>query len=106
VSNKKKKTRNVDIILGLPRIALRYGLDDRGFRVGFPARARNFSLLHRDQKALRPTQPIQLIPGALSLGLKRLGRGANHSLPSRVEVKNTWSYTFTTPIRLHGVVLS
>jgi hypothetical protein len=30
-------------------IALGYGLDDRGFRVQFPARAGNFSLHHRIQ---------------------------------------------------------
>jgi hypothetical protein len=31
------------------RIALGYGLDDRGSRVRFPARAGNFSLHHRVQ---------------------------------------------------------
>jgi hypothetical protein len=30
-------------------IALGYGLDDRGFRVGYPAGAKNFSLHHRVQ---------------------------------------------------------
>jgi len=33
-------------------------------------------------------------------------READHSPPSSVEVKNTWSYTSTPPIRLHGVELS
>jgi hypothetical protein len=43
---------------------------------------------------LGPTQPhIQWITGALSLGLKRLGSEADHSPPSRTEVKNAWSYT-------------
>jgi hypothetical protein len=46
--------------------------------------------------ALGPTQPpIQWVPGALSLGLKRPGREADHSLPSCSEVKNVWSYTST-----------
>jgi hypothetical protein len=46
--------------------------------------------------ALGPTQPpIQWIPGTLSLGVKRQGREADHSLPSSAEVKNAWSYTFT-----------
>jgi len=31
---------------------------------------------------------------------------ADHSPPSRAEIKNVWSYNFTPPIRLHGVVLS
>jgi hypothetical protein len=44
--------------------------------------------------ALGPTQlPIQWVPGALSLGVKRLGREADHSLPSSAEVKNAWSCT-------------
>jgi len=38
--------------------------------------------------ALGPTQPrIQWVPGALSLGVKRLGHEADHSLPSSAEVK-------------------
>jgi hypothetical protein len=38
--------------------------------------------------ALRPSQPpTQWVPGALSLGVKRLGRGADHSPPSSAEVK-------------------
>jgi hypothetical protein len=40
---------------------------------------------------------------AISLGAKRPGREADHS-PS-AEVKNAWSYTSTSLIRLHGVVL-
>jgi hypothetical protein len=49
---------------------------------------------------------IQWVPGALSLGLKRPGREADHSPPSSAEVKNAWSCISTPPIRLHGVVLS
>jgi hypothetical protein len=45
---------------------------------------------------LGPTQPpIQWVPGALSLRLKRPGREADHSPPSSAEVKNVWSYTST-----------
>jgi len=39
--------------------------------------------------------PIQLIPGALSLGVKRPGREADHLSPPSAEVKNAWSYTST-----------
>jgi len=46
---------------------------------------------------LRPGQPpIRWIPGALSLGLKRLRGETDHSCPSSAEVKNAWSYTSTT----------
>jgi hypothetical protein len=56
---------------------------------------------------LGPTQPpIQCVPRALSRGVKRPGREADHSPPSSAEVKNAWSYTSIPPLRLHGVVLS
>jgi hypothetical protein len=56
--------------------------------------------------ALGLTQPIQWVPGALSLGVKRPEREADHSPPSSAKVRNAWSYTSTPPLRLHGVVLS
>jgi hypothetical protein len=69
-------------------IALGYGPDDRGSRVRFPAEAGNFSLHHLVQNGSGPTQPpIQWVPGTLSLGVKRLGREADHSPPSSAEVK-------------------
>jgi hypothetical protein len=49
---------------------------------------------------------IHSVPGALSLGVKCLGREADHSYPSSAEFENVWSYTSTLLIRLHGVVLS
>jgi hypothetical protein len=57
--------------------------------------------------AVGPTQPpIQWVPGTLSLRVNQPGREADHLPPSSAEVKNGWSYTSTSPIRLHGVVLS
>jgi hypothetical protein len=54
--------------------------------------------------ALGPTQPpIQWVPEPLSLGVKRLGLEAEHSLPSSAEMKNACSYASTHPIRLHGL---
>jgi hypothetical protein len=83
---------------------LGYGLDDQGSRVRFRG---IFLFTTVSRTALGPTQPpIKWVPGALSLGVKRPGREADHSLPSSAEVKNAWSYTSTPPIRLHGVVLS
>jgi hypothetical protein len=35
------------------------------------------------------------VPGALSLGVKRPGREADHSPPSNAEFKNVWNYTST-----------
>jgi len=54
----------------------------------------------------------------LVLGVKGLGREADNAPSSSAEVKNAWSYTYTTQylfiawclikqwMRLHGVVLS
>jgi hypothetical protein len=53
-----------------------------------------------------PRPDMQWVPGALCLGVKRLGREAGHSPPHSAEVKNEWSYTSTPPVSLHGVVLS
>jgi hypothetical protein len=57
--------------------------------------------------ALGSTQPpIQWVPGALSLGVKRPRREADHSPPSSVDVKECVELYLHSPIRLHGVVLS
>jgi hypothetical protein len=69
-------------------IALGYGLDDRGSRVRFPAGAGNFSFTTASRTALGPTQlRIQWVPGALSLGVKRPRREADHSPPYSAEVE-------------------
>jgi hypothetical protein len=63
-------------------------MDDQGSKVRFPAGAGNFSLHHHVQNdsGVHPA-PIQWVPGALSLGLKRPGREADRSPPSSAEVK-------------------
>jgi hypothetical protein len=61
-------------------------LDDRDF-LGFDSRRVIFLFTTVSGTALGSTQPIQCIPGALSLGVKRPGREASHSLPSSAEVK-------------------
>jgi hypothetical protein len=51
--------------------------------------------------ALEPTQPsIQCVPGALSLGIKRPGREADHSPPSSAEVKECVSSSRKVPINI------
>jgi len=49
---------------------------------------------------------VQGVSGALSLGVKRPGREADHSPPSSAEVKEQVEINLHSPIRLHGVVLS
>jgi hypothetical protein len=41
--------------------------------------------------------PIQLVWGALSLGIKWQEHGADHSPVTYAEVKKTWIYTSTLP---------
>jgi hypothetical protein len=69
-------------------IALGYGMDDWGCKVRLPVGAGNFLFTTASRTALGPTQPpIQWVQWALSLGVKRPGREADHSPPSSAEVK-------------------
>jgi hypothetical protein len=81
-------------------------MDVRGVGVRVPVEGKIFLLSTSSRPVLGPTQPpIQWILGALSSGVKQPGRETNHSLPTSAEVKNTWIYTSTPSIRLHGVLL-
>jgi hypothetical protein len=66
--------------------------DLRAGQPGFDSRQeqRFFSIFATASRpVLGPTQPpIQWVPGALSLGVKRPGREACHSPPSSAEIKN------------------
>jgi hypothetical protein len=88
-------------------IALHYGLDDRGSRVRFSAELGIFLFTTVFRTTLGPTQPpIQWVPGALSLGVKRPGCETDHLPPSRAEVKECVELYLYFPISLRGVVLS
>jgi hypothetical protein len=82
-------------------VATGYGLNDRGSE--FESRqGQEFYFFMSSRPALGPTQPpIQWVPGALSPGVKRPGREADHSPPTNAEVKKMWFY-----ISLHGIVLN
>jgi hypothetical protein len=79
-----------------------YGLDYRGFKSRQGLGIYLFTTVSIPALGLLSNR----VQGALSLGVKRPGHEADHLPPSSDEVKNAWSYTFTSPIRLHGVVLS
>jgi hypothetical protein len=67
-------------------------------RSSSPGRVKNFLFSKSSRPALGSTQPpIQWEPGALSPGLKRSGREADHSPPASAEVKIMWIYTSTPP---------
>jgi hypothetical protein len=68
----------------------------RVFKVRFSTGAGNF-FITVFRTILGPTQPpIQREPGVLSLGVKRLGREADHSPPYSAKMKNECSYTSTS----------
>jgi hypothetical protein len=75
-------------------LCLGYGLNDRG---SIPSRGRDsFLFATASRSSLGSTQPtVCLVPGALSVGVKRPGREADHLPPSSAEVKNALSYTST-----------
>jgi hypothetical protein len=57
-----------------------------------------FHFCMSSRPALGSTKPpIQWVPGAISLGVRRPGREADHSLPTSAEVKKIWIYTFIPP---------
>jgi hypothetical protein len=67
-------------------IATDYGLDGMGKN---PDRGKIFLSFTASSPALGPTQPpIQWISGAISLGIKRPDREAEHSPPISAEDKN------------------
>jgi hypothetical protein len=75
-----------------------YGLDGLGERSSSPGRGKLSLLAMSSRPVLGPSPPpIQWIPGALSPGVKRTGREADHSPPTSAEVKKAWIYTSTPP---------
>jgi hypothetical protein len=79
-------------------IATGYWLDDRKFGVRVLVGSGIFSSTPSPDWLLGPTQPPNLwVPGALSPGVKRPRRQADHSPPTSAEVKKTWIYTCTSP---------
>jgi hypothetical protein len=61
-------------------------------------RVKNFLFSKTFRPALEFTQPPnQRVPGAVSPGVKRQGREADHSPPASAEVKKIWIYTSTPP---------
>jgi hypothetical protein len=60
-----------------------------------PGRIKNFLFCTSAKPALVPTQPSIQVPAALSPGVKRPGREADHSSPTSAEGKKMWVYTST-----------
>jgi len=56
--------------------------------------------------ALGPTQILlKWVMVVVSIWQSLTGNEADHSLPSDTEVKKEWSYTYTSPIYLNGMIL-
>jgi hypothetical protein len=79
-------------------IATGYGLDDRGVGVRVPVGSRIFSSPRRPDRLWGPPNLLSNgYRGALSPGVKRPGRYADHSPPANAEVKKMLIYTFSPP---------
>jgi hypothetical protein len=75
-------------------IAVGYRLDDRGFESRQGLRIFLFTTV--SVTALEPTQPpVQWVPGAISVGVKRPERETDNSPPTSAEVNNARSYNST-----------
>jgi hypothetical protein len=95
------KLRNRDSVVG---IVTEYELDDKRIGVRAPGESRICS--ESSRRTLEPTQsPIQWVPGALSPGVQRPGREADH-LPPIVPRSRKCVFKQSLHIRLHGVVLN
>jgi hypothetical protein len=65
-------------------------------RSSSPDRVKNFHFSMSFRPAVGPYQPpIQWVPGAVSSGVKRQGREADHSPSASAEVRKMWIYTST-----------
>jgi hypothetical protein len=83
----------MDSVVG---IATGYRMDDQDVGSSSPGRVKNFIFSTLSRPSRGPTQPpIQWVPGALSPGVKRQGREADHLPPTSAEVKKMWIYTST-----------
>jgi hypothetical protein len=85
-TNIKVEISNTDSVVG---IATGYGLDDRGVGVRLLVGSRIFSSPRRPGRLWGPPNLLSNgYRGALSPGVKRPGREADHSPPASAEVKN------------------
>jgi len=75
-------------------IKIIWGLDDRGYKTRF-----------QSGSGAHPASYWMGTRGFFPEG-KEVGREADHSPLSNANVKNARSYTSTSPVSLHGVVLS
>jgi hypothetical protein len=77
-------------------IATGYGLDYRRVGIRVPVGSRIFSSPPSPDWLWGPPN-LLWVPGALSPGVKRLGREADNSPPASAEVKKMWIY-ISTPL--------
>jgi hypothetical protein len=87
-------------------IATGYGAGLPRGQSSSPGGGKNFHFSTSSIPALGPPASYSMGAGALSPGVKRMGREADHSPPPSAEVKKTLSLYIHSPIRLHGVVLN
>jgi hypothetical protein len=70
---------------------------ERGVGIRVPVGSRIFSTPYRPDRLWGPPSLYPVGTGALSPGLKRQGREADHSPSTSADVNKTWIYTSTLP---------
>jgi hypothetical protein len=65
-----------------------------------------FLLATASRPALRPTVSSPMGSRGSFPEVKKLVHEADHSPPSRTDVKTAWSYTSTPPVCFHGVLIN
>jgi hypothetical protein len=74
-------------------------------RSSSPSRVKDFLFSTSSRLTLGSTQPrVQVVPVALSKGVKRPGREADHSLPVSATVKKMWIFTSTPQYGLNAII--
>jgi len=72
---------------------------DNGYRIcsrNILRRTPRFNTTNADMRGhVQP--PVQMVLGALPMGIKQMGHEADHPSPFSAIVKNAWTYTFTPP---------
>jgi hypothetical protein len=99
----EKKTVFLDSVVG---IATSDGLDNWGVRVRVLVGSRICSSPRRPDQLWGPPNLLSNGYGALSPGVKRPGREADHLPPASAEVKKNVDLYIHSLVRLHGVVLN
>jgi hypothetical protein len=95
-NGRRRSEQTLCILESSVSMAISFRFEERGVGIRVPIVTRIFLFFKLSRPALRPTQPlIKWVPRAISPGVNRQQRKANHSSQANVAVKKIWIYTYT-----------